>query len=85
MVLHTDQNHPHVHLANRRRRRPGTSSTEALQRGCIQSVKTVRLCLQLGSELAMPWMEKLDAEAMPKGSARRWVAKAKDGLLVLKA
>lgn len=48
------------------------------------SVKTVRLCLQLGRELSMPWMEKLDAETLPKGSARRWVAKSKDGLLVLK-
>lgn len=48
------------------------------------SVKTVRLCLQLGRELSMPWMERLDAETLPKGSARRWVAKSKDGLLVLK-
>jgi len=54
-----------------------------LLRQCT-SVKTVRLCLQLGRELSMPWAEKLDAETMPKGSRRRWVAKSKNGLLVLK-
>jgi len=48
------------------------------------SVKTVRLCLRLGRELSLPWADKLDAAALPKGSARPWISKSKDGLLVLK-
>lgn len=48
------------------------------------SVKTVRLCLKLGSELSLPWAGKLDPEALPRGSARPWISKSKDGLLVLK-
>lgn len=49
------------------------------------SVKTVRLCLALGRELSLPWAGKLDAAALPKGSARPWISKSKDGrLLVLK-
>jgi hypothetical protein len=49
------------------------------------SVKTVRLCLVLGRELSLPWAGKLDAATLPKGSARPWVSKSKDGsLLVLK-
>jgi len=47
------------------------------------SVKTVRLCLALGRELSLPWAGKLDAAALPKGSARPWISKSKDGLLVL--
>src|SRR5712692_5877307 len=47
------------------------------------SVKTVRLCLSLGRELSLPWAGKLDAAALPKGSARPWISKSKDGLLVL--
>lgn len=48
------------------------------------SVKTVRLCLRLGRELSLPWVGKLDETALPKGSARAWISKSKDGLLVLK-
>lgn len=48
------------------------------------SVKTVRLCLTLGRELSLPWRSKLDPAALPKGSARAWISKSKDGLLVLK-
>ncbi len=48
------------------------------------SVKTVRLCLQLGRELALPWATKLDAAHLPTGSARAWVSRSADGLLVLK-
>lgn len=50
---------------------------------CI-SVKTVRLCLQLGSELSLPWAAKLDAATLPTGSNRAWVSRSADGLLVLK-
>lgn len=48
------------------------------------SVKTVRLCLQLGRELALPWAAKLDPAQLPTGSARAWVSRSADGLLVLK-
>lgn len=48
------------------------------------SVKTVRLCLTLARELSLPWADKLDSEILPKGSARPWISKSKDGLLVLK-
>ncbi len=48
------------------------------------SVKTVRLCLQLGRELALPWVAKLDPAQLPTGSARPWVSRSADGLLVLK-
>jgi len=48
------------------------------------SVKTVRLCLQLGRELSLPWAAKLDAATLPTGSRRPWVSKSPDGLLVLK-
>lgn len=48
------------------------------------SIKTVRLCLTLARELSLPWAGKLDAEVLPKGSARPWISKSKDGLLVLK-
>ena len=49
------------------------------------SVKTVRLCLTLARELSLPWAQKLDPAALPKGSARPWISKGKDGrLLVLK-
>ena len=48
------------------------------------SVKTVRLCLKLGRDLSLPWAAKLDAAALPRGSARPWISKSKDGLLVLK-
>ena len=55
---------------------------ELLQR-CV-SVKTVRLCLQLGRELSLPWVAKLDPATLPTGSRRAWVSKSADGLLVLK-
>ena len=48
------------------------------------SVKTVRLCLQLGRELALPWAAKLDPAQLPTGSDRRWVSRTDDGLLILK-
>lgn len=48
------------------------------------SVKTVRLCLQLGRELSLPWAVKLDPTQLPTGSARAWVSRSADGLLVLK-
>ena len=51
---------------------------------CCTSVKTVRLCLQLGSEASLPWMDKLDPATLPTGSDRPWVSRSADGLLVLK-
>lgn len=55
---------------------------ELLQR--CASVKTVRLCLQLGRELALPWASKLDPTQLPTGSGRTWVSRSADGVLVLK-
>lgn len=48
------------------------------------SVKTVRLCLQLGREGSLPWATKLDPSTLPTGSDRPWVSRSADGLLVLK-
>lgn len=48
------------------------------------SVKTVRLCLQLGRELSLPWVAKLDPAQLPTGGDRPWVSRSADGLLVLK-
>lgn len=48
------------------------------------SVKTVRLCLQLGRELSLPWIKKLDSTKLPTGSDRAWVSRSAEGLLVLK-
>jgi Transcriptional regulator, AbiEi antitoxin, Type IV TA system len=48
------------------------------------SVKTVRLCLQLGREQSQPWAKKLDPSQLPQGSDRPWVSRSDDGLLVLK-
>jgi len=56
---------------------------EELLKRCT-SVKTVRLCLQLGRDLSLPWMKKLKPERLPTGSKRPWVSRSKDGLLVLK-
>jgi hypothetical protein len=56
----------------------------ALLQRCV-SVKTVRLCLQLGREFSLPWVGKLDPATLPTGSKRPWVSKSADGLLVLKA
>src|SRR3990167_2824022 len=55
---------------------------ELLQR--CTSVKTVRLCLQLGREASLPWAAKLDPVSLPMGSDRPWVPRSADGLLVLK-
>lgn len=38
------------------------------------SVKTVRLCLQLGREGSLPWAAKLDPAQLPTGSNRPWVS-----------
>jgi hypothetical protein len=54
-----------------------------LLRHCT-SVKTVRLCLQLGRELSLPWAARLDPAQLPTGSGRPWVSRSADGLLVLK-
>jgi hypothetical protein len=57
--------------------------TDLLKR--CTSVKTVRLCLILSRELSLPWAQKLDPAVLPKGSARPWIHKGRDGqLLVLK-
>jgi hypothetical protein len=55
---------------------------ELLQK--CKSVKTVRLCLQLGREGSLPWATKLDPDELPTGSDRPWVSRSGDGLLVLK-
>jgi Transcriptional regulator, AbiEi antitoxin, Type IV TA system len=55
---------------------------ELLQR--CTSVKTVRLCLQLGRELSSPWAAKLDPTRLPTGSDKPWVSRSAEGLLVLK-
>jgi hypothetical protein len=54
-----------------------------LLRSCT-SVKTVRLCLQLGREFSLPWVLKLNPAELPTGSNRPWVSRSKEGLLVLK-
>ena len=48
------------------------------------NVKTVRLCLQFGRELSLPWAAKLDPAQLPTGSARAWVSHSAEGRLVLK-
>ncbi|WP_054517127.1 type IV toxin-antitoxin system AbiEi family antitoxin domain-containing protein [Achromobacter xylosoxidans] len=55
---------------------------ELLQR--CTSVKTVRLCLQLGREGSLPWVDKLNPATLPTGSDRPWVSRSANGLLVLK-
>lgn len=55
---------------------------ELLQR--CTSIKTVRLCLQLGRDASMPWAAKLDSATLPTGSDRPWVSRSSEGLLVLK-
>ena len=54
-----------------------------LLKHCV-SVKTVRLCLQLGREFQHPWIGVLDVAQLPTGSDRPWVWRSADGLLVLK-
>ena len=68
-----------------------TQSTHTLRSNALQellractSVKTVRLCLQLGKEFALPWVTKLDPAELPLGSARPWVSRSSEGLLVIK-
>ncbi|WP_309960841.1 type IV toxin-antitoxin system AbiEi family antitoxin domain-containing protein [Variovorax guangxiensis] len=54
-----------------------------LLRECT-NVKTVRLGLQLGRELTLPWAKKLDPASLPAGADRPWVSRTNEGLLVLK-
>ena len=54
-----------------------------LLRSC-RSVKTVRLCVHLSRELAMPYAEDLNKAELPEGSDKPWVSKTKAGTLVLK-
>jgi Transcriptional regulator, AbiEi antitoxin, Type IV TA system/Transcriptional regulator, AbiEi antitoxin N-terminal domain len=56
---------------------------QQLLRSCT-NVKTVRLCLQLGNEFELPWAKKLVPSELPLGSARPWVSRSADGLLILK-
>ena len=49
-----------------------------------KSVKTVRLCLQLGRDLSMPWASKLDPKELPTGSDKAWVSRSREGTLILK-
>jgi len=55
---------------------------QRLLEACL-SVKTVRLCLQLGERTNAPWMTKLDRASIPTGSASPWVARTREGLLIL--
>jgi len=48
------------------------------------NIKTVRLCLQLGREASLPWVDKLDPATLPTGSDQPWVSRSTNGLLVLK-
>lgn len=68
-----------------------TESTYTLRAAVLQqllsrctNVKTVRLCLLLGRELSLPWVEKLDRRRLPTGSDKPWVSRSKEGLLILK-
>lgn len=47
------------------------------------SVKTVRLCVTAGQEFGHPWYAAIVRASLPGGSARPWVAKSAEGLLVL--
>lgn len=55
--------------------------TSLLER--CRSVKTVRLCLKLASEFKLPWERKLNRQHLPTGSDKPWVARSRDGLLIL--
>ena len=57
--------------------------TDLLAR-CV-SVKTVRLCLQLGRRTHSPWLDKLDIDKLPTGGGSAWVTRTNEGLLVLPA
>lgn len=39
---------------------------------------------QLAREFSLPWAAKLDDATLPTGSKSAWVARSRDGLLVLK-
>lgn len=49
-----------------------------------KSIKTVRLCLHLGRELSLPWVDRLNPKELPTGSDRVWVSRSGDSLLMLK-
>lgn len=55
---------------------------QALLERCT-SVKTVRLCVTAGQEFAHPWYATLVRATLPQGSARPWVSRTAEGLLVL--
>jgi hypothetical protein len=55
---------------------------QALLQRCT-SVKTVRLCITAGQEFAHPWYAALVLATLPRGSARPWVWRSAEGLLVL--
>ena len=55
---------------------------QELLRQCT-SVKTVRLCVTAGQEFAHPWFASLVRASLPGGSARPWVRRSAEGLLVL--
>lgn len=55
---------------------------QGLLEQCRQ-VKTVRLCLTIGSELGLPWRDKLDVKKIPKSRGGRWVGQTKEGFLIL--
>jgi len=55
--------------------------TSLLER--CRSVKTVRLCLKLAREFNLPWEKKLNRQRLPTGSNQPWVARSRDGLLIL--
>ncbi|MCU0759619.1 MAG: type IV toxin-antitoxin system AbiEi family antitoxin [Steroidobacteraceae bacterium] len=55
---------------------------QALLQRCT-SVKTVRLCVTAGQEFAHPWYATLVLSSLPGGSARPWVWRSAEGLLVL--
>lgn len=48
------------------------------------SVKTVRLCLQLGRETSQRWAAKLDPSHLPTGSDKPWASRSAEGVLILK-
>lgn len=67
-------------------------STYSLRAGVLRellqhctSIKTVRLCLQLGREGSLPWVKKLDPDTLPTGSDQPWVSRSAEGILVLKS
>jgi len=60
------------------------SALSTLLKHCT-SVKTVRLCLNLGRELSMPWVRTLNSKQLPLGSDKPWVSRRAYGTLVLKA